>query len=149
MVFARFNNKQKIWLAIGMIVLVLILSFFIGQKLNDYKNGGFDEKTKTQADVKIKTLRTQKEIMASYKQNMERTIERLNEVAGREDIILISKNSFFDFSVPTDLMDMHLRKMLEVTELTEQSDLTKEALKEKVIAIINELLEANENSMGN
>lgn len=145
MVFARFDSKQKIVLGALIFVSVLVLAVFLGYRLKDYKRASnSDQEAKSTADTEITELRSQEEISNSYKQNMDRAINRLGVLENREEIVSVSQSSFFDIYVPTDLKDMHLQKMLEVRRLVEQADLSNDELKEKVIGIFNELLIENQ-----
>ncbi|OGH59454.1 MAG: hypothetical protein A2725_01340 [Candidatus Magasanikbacteria bacterium RIFCSPHIGHO2_01_FULL_33_34] len=146
MFLARYNSKQKIGLVAVILVIILVLGLIVFNKLNDTKNAG---QKASETDVEVKVLRSQEEITTSYKKTMERIIARLEEVESREDIVLISENSFFDFFVPNDLMDLHLQKMLEVNRLLEQSDLSEQELKAKVISAIIELKDENQKIIEN
>ncbi len=149
MLFARLGDKQKMGIGIAIFVFVLLLAFFAGYYLIGNKKTDKSQETGSQSNAEVKILRSQEEITASYKEYMNRLIERLQKAESREDVVGISQNMFFDVYVPTDLKDMHVQKMLETNKLIEDITLDAEQLKEKLIYIINELLAENQKIIEN
>lgn len=139
MFFASYNGRQKLGILIGIFVLILILSLFVGYKLNDYKNGEMKHAEGTQTEVEVKVLRTQNEIAMSYAQDMARILKRLNEIDNRAELELMAENSLLGFYVPTDMRDLHIKKAIEASKLLEDNNLSIEEFKTKLIVMINEL----------
>ena len=144
MFFARLSGGWKLGLALAVLAVILLLSFFIGYGMGGEKKTSEKAKTDENAGAEVKILRSQEEIAVSYKGSMERLSGRLEEAKDKGEIVSIVSSGFFDIYVPTDLRDLHLQKMLEAFKLMERADLTGEETKEKIILIIKELIKENQ-----